>query len=147
MIVYPDTSFLFALWQEDDANHAAAQKFFQKHDAATWLWCDLHEIEVPIAAQVATHRQPVALAPHLARQIVFRAERAARRGFLRRELPAGAKKFALALAAQFGWEKRLTAFDLWHLGAAFELGCDTFATFDTRQAAVARTAQFRTNPA
>src|SRR5476651_670227 len=110
MIVYPDTSFIFALWHEGDQNHPLAEKFFRKHDAAAWVWCDLHEIEVPIAAQVATHRQNQPLLAHIAQKIIYRAARAARRGFLLKELPPDAKKFALSLSEKYGWEKRLTAF-------------------------------------
>ena len=121
MIVYPDTSFILSLWHKDDVNFRAASEFFKTHEHGSWLWCDLHELEVPIAAQMATHRDRQPLLPHIARAIVFRAERAARRGFLRRELPGDARKFALSLAAQYGWKKKLTTLDLWHVGAAFEL--------------------------
>jgi predicted nucleic acid-binding protein len=146
MIVYPDTSFIFSLWHKDDVNHDAAQMFFTGNEPAQWLWCDLHEIEFPVAVQVATHREKNPLQPNIAKAVIFRAQRAARRLFLQKELPTEAKRFALSLAEKHGWKKRLTAFDLWHLGAAFELGCDTFATFDVRQSELARSAKFRVNP-
>lgn len=145
MIIYPDTSFLFSLWHADDVNYACAEKFFYDHESATWLWCDLHEMEFPIAVQMATHLGKNPLAEHIARAVIFRAERAVRRGFVRRELPHDAKKFALALAGRYGWQKKLTTLDLWHVGAAFELGCDTFATFDGRQAEIARKAGLATS--
>jgi hypothetical protein len=87
MIIYPDTSFILSLWHAGDVNYPAALEFFRKHETAGWIWCDLHEIEVPIAAQVATHRDRQPLKPHIARAIVARAERAARRGFQRKTLP------------------------------------------------------------
>ena len=88
MIVYPDTSFILSLWHTGDSNYAEALKLFSKLSRDSWLWCDLHQLEVPIAAQVATHREPVALQEHVARTIVFRAERAVTRGgFLRKALP------------------------------------------------------------
>lgn len=145
MIVYPDTSFIFSLWHEGDVNHSAAQSFFTRHDSASWVWCDLHEVEFPIAVQVATHREKQPLGVAVAQAVIYRAERAARRGFQRKELPADAKKIAVTLSERYGWKKRLTAFDLWHIGAAFELGCDTFATFDARQSEIARLAKFRVN--
>ena len=80
------------------------------------------------------------------RTIVFRAERAVvRGGFLRKPLPAESVSFALSLASAHGWRVRHTALDLWHVGAAWELGADYFATFDQRQADVARTVGFSTN--
>lgn len=40
---------------------------------------------------------------------------------------------------------RLPGLDLWHIGAAWELGANFFATFDQRQAEVAKIAGFSTN--
>ena len=146
MIVYPDTSFILSLWHTGDSNYAAALKLFSKLSRDSWLWCDLHQLEVPIAAQVATHREPVALQEHVARTIVFRAERAVTRGgFLRKALPPEAVSFALSLANAHGWSARHTTLDLWHIGAAWELGANYFATFDERQADIARSAGFSTN--
>jgi hypothetical protein len=125
---------------------SAATQLFSKLSAETWLWCDLHQLEVPIAAQVATHRPADALLEHIARTIVFRAERAVTRGgFLKRQLPAESVGFALQLANAHGWAKRHTTLDLWHIGAAWELGASFFATFDERQAEIARTLRFDTN--
>lgn len=146
MIVYPDTSFILSLWHAQDANYAAATKLFSKFSRDTWLWCDLHHLEVPIAAQVATHRRPEGLQEHVARAIVFRAERAVTRGgFLRKPLPSEAIHFALSLANAHGWRTKHTTLDLWHIGAAWELGADYFATFDQKQADVAKTVGFSTN--
>ena len=84
--------------------------------------------------------------PHIARAIVFRAERAVTRGgFLKRELPRDAVGFALALAIAHGWKKRPTSLDLWHIAAAWHLGANFFATFDDRQAEIVRTLSFSTN--
>ena len=146
MIIYPDTSFILSLWHEGDANYAAAKRIFSKYSKDTWLWCDLHQLEVPVAAQVATHRVPDALEEEIARTIVFRAERAvARGGFLRKQLPPESVVFALGLAAAHGWKKKHTTLDLWDIGAAWELGASFFATFDDRQAEIARTLKFSTN--
>ena len=68
-----------------------------------------------------------------------------RGGFLRRELPPEAARFALSLAAAHGWNSKQTTLDLWHIGAAWELGASYFATFDERQAEIVKTLGFRTN--
>ncbi|MEI7939614.1 MAG: PIN domain-containing protein [Verrucomicrobiota bacterium] len=146
MIVYPDTSFILSLWHTGDSNYTEALKLFSRLSGDTWLWCDLHQLEVPVAAQVATHREPEGLQEHIARTIVFRAERAvARGGFLRKALPPEAVNFALSLANAYGWGAKHTTLDLWHIGAAWELGANYFATFDGRQAEVARSVSFSTN--
>ena len=146
MIVYPDTSFILSLWHADDVNYEEALRLFTRLSRDTWLWCDLHQIEVPVAAQVATHRVAGPLQEHVARTIVFRAERAVTRGgFLRKPLPPEAINFALSLANADGWHARHTTLDLWHIGAAWELGANYFATFDERQAGVAKTVSFSTN--
>jgi hypothetical protein len=146
VIVYPDTSFILSLWHVDDVNYEEATKLFSKLSRDTWLWCDLHQVEVPIAAQVATHREGQPLREHVARTIVFRAERAvARGGFQRKALPPEAVSFTLSLAYAHGWRARHTTLDLWHIGAAWELGASFFATFDERQAKVAKTVGFSTN--
>src|SRR6266404_1352676 len=146
MIIYPDTSFILSLWHAQDVNYPAATELFSRFSKDTWIWCDLHQLEVPIAAQVATHREPERLQEHVARTIVFRAERAvARGGFLKKELPLESVGFALQLANAHGWTKRHTTLDLWHIGAAWELGASFFATFDGRQAQIAKTVGFRIN--
>jgi hypothetical protein len=146
VIIYPDTSFILSLWHRDDVNYTSAMRLFTRFSKDAWLWCDLHELEVPIAAQVATHRREGALQEHVARTIVFRAERAvARGGFLRKQLPTQSVGFALGLANAHGWSKKCTTLDLWHIGAAWELGASFFATFDERQAEIAKTLKFSTN--
>lgn len=146
MIIYPDTSFILSLWHEGDANYLEATKLFFKFSKDTWLWCDLHQLEVPIAAQVATHRPPDSLQQYIARAIVFRAERAVTRGgFLRKSLPPESVHFALSLANTHGWKSKHTTLDLWHIGAAWELGANYFATFDQKQANIAKIVHFSTN--
>ena len=146
MIVYADTSFILSLWHEDDVNYRAATKVFSELSKETWLWCELHQLEVPLAAQMATHRGPDPLREHVARTIVFRAERAvARGGFLRKQLPLDSAAFAVGLAQAHGWTKRHKALDLWHLAAAWQLGANFFPTFDDRQAEIAKMLKFSTN--
>ncbi len=71
MIIYPDTSFILSLWHAQDVNYPAATELFSRFSKDTWIWCDLHQLEVPIAAQVATHREPERLQEHVARTILF----------------------------------------------------------------------------
>ena len=146
MIIYPDTSFILSLWHAQDVNYRAATELFSRFSKDTWVWCDRHQLEVPMAAQVATHREPEGLQAHVARTIVCRAERAvARGGFLKKQLPLESVAFALQLAHAHGWAKRHTTLDLWHIGAAWELGASFFVTFDDRQAEIAHTLRFPTN--
>jgi hypothetical protein len=146
LTVYPDTSFILSLWHEDDVNYGAASRVFSSLSKETWLWCELHQLEVPIAAQLATHRPVNPLKDHIARTLVFRAERAVTRGgFLKKQLPLESVGFALGLAQAHGWKARHTAIDLWHIGAAWELGATFFATFDERQAGIAKALKFKTN--
>ena len=71
MIVYPDTSFILSLWHTGDTNYAEALKLFSRLSRDTWLWCDLHQLEVPVAAQVATHREPEGLQEHIRAPLCF----------------------------------------------------------------------------
>ena len=146
MTVYPDTSFILSLWHADDVNYGVASRLFSNLSQETWLWCELHQLEVPVAAQLATHRPVNPLHEHIAKTLVFRAERAVTRGgFLKKQLPLESVGFALGLAHAHGWNARHTVLDLWHIGAAWELGASFFATFDERQAAVAKALKFKTN--
>jgi predicted nucleic acid-binding protein len=146
VIIYPDTSFILSLWHSGDVNYAAATKLFARYSKDTWLWCELHQLEVPVAAQTATHRPATPLQQHIARAVIFRAERAVTRGgFVRKQLPPEAVSTALQFAQSHGWTQRHTALDLWHIGAAWELGANFFATFDERQAEVAGIVGFDSN--
>jgi hypothetical protein len=45
---------------------------------------------------------------------------------------------ARSLGETHGWKARYTAFDLWHLAAAWSLSAGAFLTFDQRQEKIAR---------
>jgi hypothetical protein len=49
------------------------------------------------------------------------------------------------LGETHGWTKRHTAFDLWHLAAAWSLGVGVFLTFDERQKEICKLLSFRTD--
>jgi len=51
---------------------------------------------------------------------------------------------ARSLGDAHGWTKRHTAFDLWHLAAAWSLGAGAFLTFDERQKEICKVLSFRT---
>lgn len=141
MIVYCDTSFLVSYLNEDDANHAAARIKASQFAAGDYVVCEAHLLELPAALRSATHREIGAISPHIARRVINRFDRAVNgKIFLRKPLDmADSISMARSLGETHGWQKRHTAFDLWHLAAAWSLSAGVFLTFDRRQAALAKT--------
>jgi predicted nucleic acid-binding protein len=141
VIVYCDTSFLVSYLNEDDANHAAARAKAGQFAADDYVVCEAHLLELPAALRAATHRETGAISPHLARRVINRFDRAVNgKIFLRKSLDmADSLSMARSLGETHGWQKRHTAFDLWHLAAAWSLSAGVFLTFDRRQAALAKT--------
>lgn len=141
MIVYCDTSFLVSYLNEDDANHAAARARAEQFGADDYVVCEAHLLELPAALRAATHRETGAISPHIARRVINRFDRAVNgKIFLRKPLDmADSISMARSLGETHGWQKRHTAFDLWHLAAAWSLSAGVFLTFDRRQAALAKT--------
>jgi predicted nucleic acid-binding protein len=139
MIVYCDTSFLIGFLNEQDANHRTAAKIVGKWNSEDFVICALHLVEFPAGVRAAAHRQDCPIHPHVARGLINRFDRAVNGGvFVRRELPvADSVNMARSLGEAHGWEKRHTAFDLWHLGAAWAFSAGAFLSFDTRQSEVA----------
>ncbi len=140
MIVYCDTSFLVGYLNEDDENHAPARAKAAQFAADDYVVCEAHLLELPAALRAATHRQGGAVSPHIARRVINRFDRAVNgKLFLRKELDmADSIAMARSLGEAHGWQKRHTAFDLWHLAAAWSLSAGVFLTFDRRQAALAK---------
>ena len=147
MIVYCDTSFLISLFYEDDSNHKAAQTLAASFDGDDFVLCQAHQIEFPAAVRAAVHRTDSALPAHSARAIINRFDRAWNgRAYVRRDLNLDdSAAMARTLGDTHGWKKRHTAFDLWHLAAAWTLGAGVFLTFDPRQQEICRTLAFRTS--
>jgi hypothetical protein len=84
---------------------------------------------------------------HLARTMINRFDRAWNgRQYLRRSIDLDeSAAMVRTLGDAHGWSRRHTAFDLWHLAAAWTLGAGVFLTFDERQQAVGQTLAFRTS--
>jgi predicted nucleic acid-binding protein len=142
VIVYADTSFLLAERIEQDANHKAALKLVEEFDQDDWIWCELHDVEVFSTARTLTRRQDQPLPRHTARAVVFRLERELRRGyFQKKELPLkDSTERAKALSESYGFLRRHTALDVWHVAAAWCFGANRFVTFDERQSELAEDA-------
>ena len=146
MIVYCDTSLLISLFYEEDANHKAARNLVSRFDGEDFVLCQAHQIEFPAAVRAAVHRTDEALPERSARTMINRFDRAWNgRQYLRRTIDLDeSAAMARTLGDTHGWNKRHTAFDLWHLAAAWTLGAGVFLTFDERQQEVCRTLAFRT---
>jgi predicted nucleic acid-binding protein len=146
MIVYSDTSFLVSFFYEHDSNHKAARNLAARFDGHDFALCQLHQLELPAALRAATHREESPVSKPVARLIINRFERAWNGGmFVRRNLPLEESiNMARSLGEAHGWTRRHTAFDLWHLGAAWAMGAAAFLTFDERQKELCKTMSLRT---
>lgn len=140
MIIYCDTSFLVSYLNEDDANHGDARAMAAKWDAHDFVVCEVHLLEMPAAVRAATHRAEDAVPRHVARRVINRFDRAVNsKLFLRKPLDLGESvAMARSLGDTYGWQKRHTTLDLWHLAAAWSLSAGVFLTFDGRQRDIAR---------
>jgi predicted nucleic acid-binding protein len=146
MIVYCDTSFLVSFFYEADSNHQTARNLAGKFDGQDFVLCQTHQLELPSAVRAATHRTESPLPVYAARAIINRFDRAWNgRTFLRKDISLDE---SVAMARSFGeahgWNKRHTAFDLWHVASAWTLGAGAFLTFDDRQKDICRTLSLRT---
>lgn len=108
--------------------------------------CEAHQLELPAALRAAVHRAKDAVPEHVARRVINRFDRALNSGvFIRRKLEmTETVAMVRTLGDAHGWRKRHTAFDLWHLAAAWMLSASAFLTFDKRQAEVARVLGMKT---
>ena len=147
MIVYCDTSFLISWFYDDDSRHKAARDLSAKFDGEDFILCQVHQLELPASVRAAMHRAESPLPRHVARTIINRFDRAWNgRDFIRRQLPLDdSVTMARSLGDSHGWTKRHTAFDLWHLAAAWSFGASAFLTFDERQKEICKMLSFRTH--
>ena len=135
MIVYCDTSFLVSFFNEEDVNYGAARELageFARHD---FVLCEVHQLELPAAVRAATHRGRSPIPEYVARRVINRFDRArTSKLFQHKEVGlADSVGMARSLGEAHGWREKHTAFDLWHLGAAWSLTAGAFLTFDQRQ--------------
>ena len=142
MTIYADTSFVLAAHLEHDINHRPALAALKKFDGHDWLWCELHDVELYSTARTLTRRVDSPLPVPAARAAIFRIERlVSRKVFQRRELPlTESVARAKSLSESYGWLRKHTALDVWHVAAAWCFGANRFATFDERQAELAEDA-------
>ena len=146
MIVYCDTSFFLSYLNEDDVNHATARTRAGRLNGNPFVVCDVHLLELPAAVRAATHRKLDAVPEPIARRIINRFDRAVTgKTFLKKPLDmVESVAMARSLGETHGWTERHTAFDLWHLAAAWSLSAGAFLTFDRRQEKIARSLGMRT---
>jgi predicted nucleic acid-binding protein len=139
MIVYGDTSFLVSLLDEEDVNYRAARVQVGKHRADEFVVCEVHLLELPAAVRAATHREIDPIPERVARRVINRFDRAVNRKVFQRKRLEGddALNMVRSLGEAHGWKERHTAFDLWHLAAAWALSAGVFLTFDKRQKRIA----------
>ena len=139
MIVYCDTSWLLSYLNDEDENHRAAGRAAEKLAGHDFVVCEVHLLELPAAIRAATHRVPDGVPEHIARRIINRFDRAVTGKILiRKELDLKESvAMARSLGEAHGWKERHTAFDLWHVAAAWTLSAGTFLTFDQRQGKIA----------
>jgi predicted nucleic acid-binding protein len=139
VIVYCDTSWLLSYLNEDDENHSVARTAAARLAGHEFVVCEVHLLELPAAIRAATHRSRDPVPQHLARRVINRFDRAVtRKVLLRKEVDMkDSVAMARSLGETHGWKERHTAFDLWHLAAAWSLSAGTFLTFDQRQEKIA----------
>ena len=139
MIVYCDTSFLISFFHEDDANFQAARDAAARFQDEDFVVCAAHQLELPAAVRAAAHRENHPIPEPLARRVINRFERALTgKSFLYKELDmSDSVAMARSLGEAHGWKQKHSAFDLWHLAAAWSLSAAVFLTFDRRQARLA----------
>jgi predicted nucleic acid-binding protein len=140
MIVYCDTSFLVSYLNEADVNYSDARKIATRFSAEDFVVCEIHLLEFPAAVRAATHRQNSPLPEYIARSLINRFDRAVNGKMFIRKMVNLAESLAMArsLGEAHGWRQKHTAFDLWHLGAAWSFSAGKFLTFDRKQASLAR---------
>jgi predicted nucleic acid-binding protein len=139
VIVYCDTSWLLSYLNEDDENHSVARATAGKLMGHDFVVCEVHLLELPAAIRAATHRAHDPVPEQVARRVINRFDRAVTRKILLRKEVDMKDSVAMArsLGDTHGWKERHTAFDLWHLAAAWSLSAGVFLTFDQRQAKIA----------
>jgi predicted nucleic acid-binding protein len=139
MIVYCDTSFLVSFLNESDVNHRTARDMAAKYRTAEFVVCGVHLLELPASVRAAIHRKDGPIPEKVARRVINRFDRAVNRKMFQRKRLEGdeALNMARSLGETHGWKERHTAFDLWHLAAAWALSAGVFLTFDKRQKRIA----------
>ena len=140
MIIYCDTGWLLSDLNEDDENHAAARSGARKLTGHDLVVCEVHLLDLPAAIRAATHRDHDLIPEAVARRVIDRFDQAVTGKILIRKEIDMRESVAMArsLGETYAWKERHTAFDLWHLAAAWTLSAGMFLTFDQRQGKIAQ---------
>lgn len=102
-----------------------------------FAYSHLHELEIPNAIRLKRFRGEITKAQEAAAIRTFHADVDAGR-FERIECDLGDVFLrAEQLSAKYSGDTGSRSLDLWHVAAALETGCSTFASYDTRQRGVA----------
>lgn len=131
MTTYVDTAlFVKAFVLEADSAEAIA---ILERVGEPFVYSHLHEIEIPNAIRLKRFRGEITRAQETGAIRVFKADVDAGR-FQRIDYDLGTVFIrAEILSARFSGEIGTRSLDLWHVAAALEAGCDTFASYDARQ--------------
>lgn len=98
-----------------------------------FIYSHLHELEIPNAIRLKRFRGEITKAQETAAIRTFRADVDAGR-FERINYDLGAVFIrAEQLSAKYSGETGTRSLDLWHIAAALEAGCTSFASYDSRQ--------------
>lgn len=102
-----------------------------------FAYSHLHELEIPNAIRLKRFRGEISKAQETAAIRTFQADVDAGR-FERMAYDLGAVFIrAEGLSAKYSGDTGTRSLDLWHVAAALEAGCKSFASYDARQRTVA----------
>ena len=145
-MLYPDTSFIVSLLNPEDANYNEARSR-AKNLSGGLVICEVHLLEFPAAVRGAIHRKIAPIATSTAQRLLDRFHYLlnTESGWKRKNINLAATvQTAADLGERYGWNRRQTAFDLWHLAAAIDLRSTVFLSFDKRQLEVANQLEIAT---
>jgi predicted nucleic acid-binding protein len=147
---YPDTSFLCALYRQQDNTAAAVRHRAAMRDALPVTALLLFEFRQSVRRQIFLHGKD-------ASKGYEEREGARMLGALQSDITAGlVEVFPVDWAGVIGTAEQLSAnntsksgyrgFDIMHVATAVELGAKELLTFDVRQRGLAKTAGLRARP-
>jgi predicted nucleic acid-binding protein len=150
MTAYPDTSFLCALYREQDNSRQADALFRRLPGPLTVATLVIFEFRQSVRWQTFLHRKD-------ASKGYGGSEGAQMLADLQDDIATGRLQIvpvdwanvisaAERLSAQHTINDGHRAFDILHVATALELGAKEFLTFDARQRALAKTAKLKVRP-
>ncbi len=150
MTAYPDTSFLFALYRQQDNSHAARQHYDALTEPLPVSALLLYELRQSIRFQIWLHQQNP-------RKGVFAKEGEEALADLAANLASGAvvtvsadwadvHRTAERLSASYTKAEGHRALDILHVATALHLDARDFLTFDVNQRELARAEGLKVKP-